>query len=259
MKLNANELKLIALITMIVDHIGVYFAFLMSSEVYSALRIIGRIAMPIYAFFIVQGFLKTSNLKKYIFRISLLAIVSQVLLVFMYKICPREDVSFCITTCNIVFNFALILIVLRMLERNIIKRDIIAINNNKKILDKLIRALIIILVLLIYFIIKIDYGIKLLAMSVCVYLFERLLYYNQTRNEEKIKLNVLKFIELFVIYLFCIIENSRYAVFTIFSLPLIYLYDGTIGNKSKFNKYLFYISFAIQGALLYFLSSLFIR
>ena len=53
-------LKIIALITMFIDHLGyaIYGKF-------SYLNYIGRIAFPIFAFQISEGFVHTKNIKKY--------------------------------------------------------------------------------------------------------------------------------------------------------------------------------------------------
>ena len=57
--INTFVLKLIAIISMLIDHIGAIL--FPSSEV---LRIIGRLAFPIFAFIIVEGYFHTKNLKK---------------------------------------------------------------------------------------------------------------------------------------------------------------------------------------------------
>ena len=68
-----NILKIIAIITMTIDHIGeLIFPELL------ALRIIGRIAFPIAAYQVAQGYKYSSDLKKYAFRLMLLAWISQV-------------------------------------------------------------------------------------------------------------------------------------------------------------------------------------
>ncbi len=63
--LSASTLKLIACVTMVIDHVG---AYLVSSylyiDLYSLLRIIGRISFPIFAFCIAQGCRYTRNRTK---------------------------------------------------------------------------------------------------------------------------------------------------------------------------------------------------
>ncbi len=65
-------LKLIAIIAMLMDHMG---AILFPQEV--AFRIIGRIAFPIFVFLIVEGFHRTSNVTKYLTRLGIFALVSE--------------------------------------------------------------------------------------------------------------------------------------------------------------------------------------
>lgn len=71
--LNSFYLKIIAVISMTIDHIG---AVLLPQ--YLFLRIIGRLAFPIYCFLLVNGLIHTRNLKKYIGRLALFAIISEV-------------------------------------------------------------------------------------------------------------------------------------------------------------------------------------
>ena len=59
--LTGNQLKLIALFAMTCDHVGMQiFPQLLW------LRMIGRLAMPIYAFMIAEGCRHTRNRKKYL-------------------------------------------------------------------------------------------------------------------------------------------------------------------------------------------------
>ena len=50
MKLTSNQLKLLALVTMTVDHVGVQ---LFPRVLW--LRMVGRLALPIYAYMIAEG------------------------------------------------------------------------------------------------------------------------------------------------------------------------------------------------------------
>lgn len=69
---DTNLLKLVAMIAMFIDHSGK-----MLFPQYPIMRVIGRIAFPIYAYCIAVGCVYTSNPLKYLNRIVLLAMVSQ--------------------------------------------------------------------------------------------------------------------------------------------------------------------------------------
>ena len=69
---DTSLLKIIALLFMIVDHVGVAF-FPRVME----LRVFGRIAMPLYAWCLVVGSEYTRNALKYAMRLFLLGVVSQ--------------------------------------------------------------------------------------------------------------------------------------------------------------------------------------
>lgn len=71
--LTGNLLKLIAMLTMTIDHIGIILL-----PQYRILRIIGRLAMPIYAFMIAEGCHYTHDRKAYFLRLLGLAIGCQV-------------------------------------------------------------------------------------------------------------------------------------------------------------------------------------
>lgn len=58
---------------MAVDHIGIVFF-----PQYIIFRIIGRLSFPIFCFLLVEGFCHTSNLIKYMIRLFLFAVVSEV-------------------------------------------------------------------------------------------------------------------------------------------------------------------------------------
>lgn len=71
--MNSFVLKVIACITMFIDHIG-YAIF----NGPSWFNYIGRIAFPIFAFQISEGYAHTRNIKKYLLRLFIFAIISQI-------------------------------------------------------------------------------------------------------------------------------------------------------------------------------------
>lgn len=84
--ISADTLKWIALITMLIDHTGA--SVLEKIPQYSTvdwvfkldliLRLIGRIAFPIYCFLLVEGFYKTHSRKKYALNLFVFALISEI-------------------------------------------------------------------------------------------------------------------------------------------------------------------------------------
>lgn len=82
--LNANQIKLIAIIAMTVDHLTwTFFPGYDKTWYVILLHIIGRLTAPIMWFFIAEGYYHTRNVKKYAGRLFLLAFISH----FAYNFC----------------------------------------------------------------------------------------------------------------------------------------------------------------------------
>ncbi len=71
--LNGTNLKLIAMLSMILDHVGDNF---FPDQLW--MRALGRIAMPIFAFCIAEGFGHTRNRGRYLLRMGIFALVSEI-------------------------------------------------------------------------------------------------------------------------------------------------------------------------------------
>ncbi len=95
--MNAFHIKIIALITMLIDHIGLFFF----PESY-VLRAIGRLSFPLFAWLIANGAFHTKNINKYFLRLLVLAIISQ----FPYML-VNQLVEPNILTLNIFFTLSI--------------------------------------------------------------------------------------------------------------------------------------------------------
>lgn len=91
--ISGSTLKMIAIITMFIDHLGATVLRAITrlpavtsdpslsavwADIYNASRDIGRIAFPIFCFFIVEGFCHTRNVWKYAGRLFLFSFISEI-------------------------------------------------------------------------------------------------------------------------------------------------------------------------------------
>lgn len=82
---NTNIIKIVAMVTMLIDHMGAalvpqdYVLAIggISIPLYLVMRIVGRIAFPIYAYSIAVGCVYTRDMGRYLQRIAVLALIAQ--------------------------------------------------------------------------------------------------------------------------------------------------------------------------------------
>ena len=89
--LSSFFIKILALLFMTFDHVG-YFVQLQYwyddslLELATIFRLIGRLALPLFAFMIVEGVLHTKNFNKYILRLGIMAsLISLLFIVLEYS------------------------------------------------------------------------------------------------------------------------------------------------------------------------------
>ncbi len=188
-------LKLIAIITMVVDHIG--YAFFPDAIL---LRIIGRIAFPIFAYQITLGYSYTRDIRKYYLRLFAFAMVSQIPYLLVFP-----------TGLNIFFNLIAAVFAIDLYT--------------KKRYPALIGFLI--YIFLVENAVNFGYGIYGVLLSLIFYIFKG--------KRETI---ILLFTLITIIY--CIYYNTTIQFFAVLALPLIYnTFKGKI-ILNKWWFYLFY-------------------
>ena len=166
-----DMLKLLALLTMLIDHIGYMF---FPNEV--LFRIIGRLAFPIFAYQIAMGYSKTSNLKRYTARLALFAFITQIPFSFF-----NPNMSFNPIRLNVLFTFVTGIGLLWIYDRGILNlKGFLKEKHYTKLLYGVIfltlTAAIIVLPEILTFKIKnfsLEYGMLALALILLFHIFEQ--------------------------------------------------------------------------------------
>lgn len=70
--LTGFHIKLIAMVTMLIDHVG---AILFPQ--YFELRLIGRLSFPLFCFLLIEGYTHTRDVRKYLLRLGIFALISE--------------------------------------------------------------------------------------------------------------------------------------------------------------------------------------
>lgn len=237
---NRYQLKFIALISMVIDHIAAvlilmsnlntYFTDNRVLIAYDFARALGRIAFPIFAFFIVEGFLKTHNKLKYFLRMLIFAMLSQIPynLAFGNTIFYTRRFLPAFLFGNIMWSFLLAIAMMYAMEfvSQKLKSNILKIGVN-----------VIIMVLIAYLgnLMSVDRGGWGILTIGLFYLCRQKYLYQAISG------------------LFTLLPQQ--PILSYASLILLYFYNG---RKGKSCKYFFYIFYPVHLLVLYFIRLLFI-
>ncbi len=105
--LSGSALKIIAVLSMVTDHCA-YYLLDESSVAYEVMRCFGRIAFPVFAFLVAEGFAYTRNRMRYFLSLLLFAAISEV---------PWYLLNGADGTHNVMFTLALGVLALTAFER----------------------------------------------------------------------------------------------------------------------------------------------
>ena len=94
--LNEFALKIIAIITMTIDHLGVMLCSFNSQDSTQYLigyifRVIGRIALPLFIYMLVEGMIKSTHRGKYLLRLAIMAIAIDIAMIFIYYFINHDN------------------------------------------------------------------------------------------------------------------------------------------------------------------------
>lgn len=225
--LNGAQLKYIAFGSMLIDHINKALIWPNLegggglSLISSIFDVIGRIAFPLFSFFVVEGFFRTHDKKKYLLNLIIFAFISEVPYdMFSSKVILEFRLN------NVLFSLALSLITIWILDEF-----------RKRYEDKLGKFWLLIsipLLIIMYFVSNIvsgDYDFHAIITAFVFYLL-----YNRPVAGA------------FIAYLTIVKE-----VWSILGFGLTILYNGEKGRQNRIFNYLFYpVHLLILGLLRFY-------
>lgn len=111
--LNANHLKLIAIIAMTIDHLAdVFYPGFPAQPLPVVMHLIGRLTAPIMWFFVGEGFYYTSNVKKYMLRMFAFAVISHFAYCFAFGIHPIPFITGIFNQTSVMYPLFIAVVVL---------------------------------------------------------------------------------------------------------------------------------------------------
>lgn len=235
--LNSSVLKYIAIIAMLLDHIG--FGFLLPESVtYQVMRFIGRITAPLMCFFLTEGFHHTKDVKKYLQRLIVFAFISQIPYTWFFTGKPFAVAQ---SGLNVIATLAMTLAGLYVY-------------NSEKIANAYKLPIILLFGTAAGFC---DWGLNIFVIT---FVFE---FSRNDRSKQPLAYAAAAFfyaVPTFINYFVSCIENGEFAFYTSFYkfgvfLPILFIkaYNGERGG-GKYGKWVFYIFYPAHLLVLTFLS-----
>lgn len=218
------QLKYIAFLSMLADHVNkaLIYPFLSGEgilqRISDAFDILGRIAFPLFAFFLVEGFFKTGNRKKYLASLLIFGIISEIPFDM-----ALSGVFFEPNSNNIMFTLALMLITIWIID--ILKEKM---QNMSKYIWYPVSFVIVGIMCIISMVTGLDYEYHAIMIGYLFYIF-----YNK------------RVFAIFLGYLAIFKE-----VWSLLGFSLILTYNGKRGKQNKLFNYCFYpVHLLILGIL----------
>ena len=215
-------LKIIAVIAMFCDHFGLW----LTGGIASAWNYIGRLAFPIFAYQISEGYCHTKNLPKYFTKLFVFALISQIPFnLFEYALGLNYHL-------NIMFTLLLGLAAITFFDKSP---------------NKLLGFAGVAICVVLGEFLKVDYGYWGVLVVFCFYLFK----------DNKLLTSIVFLLLVLAKYCNNLIASDFYykyillAISTFAAILPILLYNGKQGPKTKYFLYIFYPAHLAILALTY--------
>lgn len=235
LKINGATLKIIAIISMTIDHTAVAL-IPEGSELYIRMRMIGRFAFPIFCFLLSEGLKYTRNRYLYLKKLLLFGLISTP---FYYLIFKDEEV----VGTNVFFTLflgGLCVSLTELISKKIKSRSVIL-----NLVKTIIQSLVFILIFILSFILQSDYAGEGMAVIMSFYY-----------------LPLITNLPYPLICFFCCAilgitaHLSDEHIESIYAFIPMAVYDH---NRGKQNKWFFYIYYPLHLLILYLLKIVLIR
>ena len=230
--LTSNMLRLLAVIFMISDHVwATYMSF------GNWMTYVGRLAFPIFAFQIAEGFMHTKSFKKYSLRLLAFALISELPFNLFYSsrwFNPYHQ--------NVLFTLLLGLMAIKVIDN--LKKD----HKPKNIALSVLWLLLIVVGSVLGFV---DYGFLGMLTVVMFYIFRDFPFAWLCQLIAMVCINIIFFEgQVIPFELFGKAFEIPTQGFAVFSLIPIWLYGGRKGISNKFLQYGFYAFYPVHMIIL---------
>ncbi len=232
--LNGLIIKIIAVASMLLDHI----AWVLYPQ-NMLLHDIGRLAFPIFAFLIVEGFFGTKSVRKYEIRLLIFALISEIPFDLAFS-----DVAFDFSYQNVFFTLLIGLVMLDVITSvgKYLPRDAYGI---------IVELVILVAFAALAFLLKSDYGAGGVLIIYCFYRFR--------------DWHVIKYVLFVLILLLVYARTTPYELYAAFAIIPLLLYNGqrgfskikgiysgtTRGPGYQLVRYAFYLFYPVHLIILY--------
>lgn len=223
-RMNSGSLKLLAMFTMLIDHFGAAFLIFYMSigdnrlkyhDLYNISRGIGRISFPIFIFLLVEGLYHTRNIWKYLLRLFLFCIVSEIPFDLAFR---RQLFDWQYQNVFFTLLIGLAAIALMRYKNKLLHNTSLA----NRCLNFLTNILIAAAAMLLADFLKTDYGwAGVLAIFAAYWL----------RSSD---------LQMWFVCLVLFFFSNSLEIYALFCIPFISRYDGKKGHLPKWMPYLFY-------------------
>lgn len=222
--MSSTMLKVIAMVTMLIDHAG---CILFNNN--QIMRGIGRLAFPIYCFLLVEGYFHTKNLKKYMIRLAIFGLISELPYDLMLKVSGISKTYITLTSQNVYFTLLIGLVMIDAMERVHKKYG-----EEKKGREEWIQLGISMLAVIVAVLLGVDYSSLGILIIYGFYSYP--------------KQYVMQAVSL-ILMTILLMKGLVSQLYSVFAIPIISRYNGEKGNDHGM-KYVFYWFYPVHILIL---------